>query len=887
MINLPKSPHHTEIQEIRKQLETSESGLAQQEVARRLEVFGLNEIPDTGKRSLWVILLKQFNNLMVYILLAAALISYLTDHLIDVYVIFGIVIINAAIGFIQEYKAESAVASLKSLLVPKCKVIREGKLKTIDSKNLVPGDVIALEEGDLVPADARIFNQKNARATEASLTGEAVPVEKTSELLPLESVLADRSNMLWKSTYLASGSAKAWVVGTGIHTQIGEIASTLAAIKPQKTNFQRKTDKLARQMALIATVSATLLFTVAFFGRGGELSEVLLISIAALVSAIPEGLPAVLSIVLAIGSHRMSKKNAIIREFTATEALGSVSTIVTDKTGTLTQNTMTIKKVWVVGHEDVAVSGEGWESKGRLDYGPNSEKAFDSFLEIAAHCHQSSVHRKKNGAYQVTGDPTEAAFLVLANKAGKARKLAIKEDVAFSSALKYRSTTVEKSGEWIKFFIGAPEALLERSTYYLDKEGKSQELDAATLAEVIKTKLTSWSKESYRVLALAYKKTGLDPENDRGLVFVGFAGMIDPPRPGVKEAVESCRQAGIRVIMATGDHQDTALAIAKKVGIVTAGREKVYTDTELEQMDRATFAKAVLEADVFSRLTPLTKLKIAETLQEQGELVAMTGDGVNDAPALKQANIGVAMGIMGTDVARDASTMVLADDNFATIVQAIEQGRIVFNNARRSSFFLVTTNFAEIFTLIVTVSMGYPIPLTATQILWINLVTDGFCDKALAAEKGQGNELRAKPIHPTENILTRQLLPFLIMNATYMTLLSVFAFHYYLPEGLDKARTVTFIVLAFCQLFNVFNMRNLKGSSFQVGLFSNKWVNYALIISVIIQLLIIEIPPLAQLFSFQPISAGEFLFWVGMSSFVLWISEIYKRFGMRHLGISY
>lgn len=880
MTTLPKSPHHSGIHDLKDHLNTSETGLSQREAAKRLEEFGLNEIPDRGKRPLWKILLKQFNNLMVYILLVAALISYLTGHMIDVYVIFGIVLINAVIGFIQEYKAEDAVASLKNLLVPKCKVIRDGQLQTIDAKKLVPGDVIALEEGDLIPADARVFAQKNARATEASLTGEAVPVEKKPDAVPLDSPLAEKSNMVWKSTYLASGSAKAWVTGTGLNTQIGEIASTLSSIKPQKTNFQRKTDKLAKQMASIAIVSALILFMAAFLVRGGELSEVLLISIAALVSAIPEGLPAVLSIVLAIGSHRMSKKNAIIREFTATESLGSVSTIVTDKTGTLTQNTMTIKKIWAYGHQEIQVSGEGWESTGEIAFAPVPKEAVDLFLEIAAHCHQSSIHQKKNGSFQVTGDPTEAAFLVLANKAGKTKYRPILEDMAFSSELKYRSTIVEKSGSLTKFFLGAPEAILERCGYTQDKHGNPAPLDSTSLDEVIKEKLTAWSKESYRVLALAYKELGDQMEEDSGLVFVGFAGMIDPPRPGVKEAVESCHQAGIRVIMATGDHADTALAIATKVGIVLEGREKVFTDAELQRMDAETFSKAIMDADVFSRLTPIMKLKIAEGLQEQGELVAMTGDGVNDAPALKQANIGVSMGIMGTDVARDASMMVLADDNFATIVQAVEQGRIVFNNARRTSFFLVTTNFAEIFTLIITVSMGYPIPLTATQILWINLVTDGFCDKALAAEKGQGNELKSKPIRPDENILNKQILPFLIINASYMTLLAVTAFTYYLPEGVAKARTVTFIVLAFCQLFNVFNMRNLRGSSFRIGLFSNKWVNYALAISVIIQILIIEVPTLAQLFSFQPIKATEFLFWVAMSSFVLWIAEVYKRFGM-------
>jgi Ca2+-transporting ATPase len=881
MIKLPQNPHHCELQTLKSQLGTSETGLSDQEATNRVKDFGLNEIPDPGKRPLWKIALKQFNNLMVYILFAAAFISYLTGHLVDVYVILGIILINAIIGFIQEYKAEDAVASLKNMLVPKCKVIRDGNLKTIDSKLLVPGDVIVVEEGDLIPADARVFLEKNARATEASLTGEAVPVEKKAKAVALESPLAERSNMLWKSTFLASGSARAWVTGTGLKTQIGEIASTLSGIKPQKTNFQRKTDKLAKQMAFIAIGSALILFVAAYFVQGGELSEVLLISIAALVSAIPEGLPAVLSIVLAIGSYRMSTKNAIIREFTATESLGSVSTIVTDKTGTLTQNTMTIRKIWPFGYDEIPVTGEGWDSVGNIQLTGEASYSVNQLLEIAAHCHQTSVTKMPNGAFQVTGDPTEAAFLVLANKGKRKKDLPVVEDNAFSSELKYRTTTVEKSGRLLRFFIGAPESILARCSHCLESDGAIGMMEGTDKEGEIKAKLTSWSKESLRVLAMAYKELEKTDELDDALIFVGFAGMIDPPRPGVKEAVEACHRAGIRVIMATGDHADTALAIARKVGIALPGRDVVYTDSQLQQMGTKEFSNAVIEADVFSRLTPLMKLKIAEALQEHGHLVAMTGDGVNDAPALKQANIGVSMGIMGTDVARDASMMVLADDNFATIVHAIEQGRIVFNNARRTSFFLVTTNFAEILTLIITVSIGYPIPLTATQILWINLVTDGFCDKALAAEKGHGDELDAKPIRPSENILNSEILPFLIINASYMTALAVTAYTHYLPMGVEKARTVTFIVLAFCQLFNVFNMRNLRGSIFETGFFSNKWINYALIVSVVIQVLIIEVPLFAQLFSFQPIKASEFLFWVAMSSFVLWIAELYKRLIMK------
>lgn len=868
-------PYKFDIHEILDGLKTSDQGLGPEEVLERQRVFGKNEIPDPGRKPIWKIILKQFTHLMVYILLVAAGISFLTGHYVDVYVILGIVFINAVIGFVQEYKAEGAVAALKSLLVPLCKVIREGKLQTIQSKELVPGDILALEEGDIIPADARVWKYKNARTTEASLTGEALPVAKTNQKLPENISLGDRTNMIWKSTYLASGSIKAIVTGTGLKTQIGEIASSLKEIAKKKTNFQIKTDQLAKQMALIAILSAVVLFFAGYFFLDIEISEVLLISIAALVSAIPEGLPAVLSIVLAVGSYRMSKKNAIIREVSAAESLGSVSTIVTDKTGTLTQNTMTIKKIWIPGLEEIVVTGEGWESQGEFLGMQEDFGVFHKLLDIAAHCHQTAISKKESGHFQITGDPTEAAFLILANKAGKERILKIKEDIPFDSELKYRSTIVEKESVETRFIIGAPEAVLAKCNSYHDRNGEILEMTDQHLAS-IHHQINDWSKESLRVLALAQQTNNINHDPHRDFEFVGLAGMLDPPRPGVLEAVKSCHQAGIRVIMATGDHSETALAIGKKVGIVLPGREKVYTDTQLRQMDDQALEKAVMEVDIFSRLSPAMKLRIAKSLQNQGELIAMTGDGVNDAPALKQANVGVSMGIMGTDVARDASVMVLADDNFATIVHAIEQGRIVFNNARRTSFYLVTTSLAEILTLISAVSMGLSMPLTATQILWINLVTDGLCDKALATEKGQGNELYLPPIRPNENILNKRIFPFLIINIILMSVLAITAFKWYLPEGIEKARTIVFIVMSFSQLFNAFNMRNLRGSAFKIGLFSNKWVNLAFVTSVMIQILIIQVPVFSQLFDFRPVKTVEFVIWVSLASTIFWAMELYK-----------
>ena len=869
-----KVPHALPAKEVLKLLCSSENGLEPGEVLERLKTHGKNDIPDPGKKPVWKIVLRQFNNLMVYILLLAMVISFFTHHYVDVYVILAIILINATIGFVQEYRAEGALDALKSLLVPKCKVIRSGILQTINAIDLVPGDIIVLDEGDNVPADARIIYAKNARLTESSLTGESVPVEKKDEVLPEESSLGDKTNMVWKSTFLTSGSIKAVVTATGVHSQIGEIAQSLSSIKREKSNFQKKTDKLARQMAIIAIGCAIVLFWATVQFQDIPLSESFLVAIAALVSTIPEGLPAVLSIVLAIGSYRMSQKNAIIREITATESLGSVDTIITDKTGTLTQNTMTITRLWMPETEDIKVTGEGWESIGQFHGSEEDIVSIEQLFEIAAHCHNSSIEINEKGQYQITGDPTEAAFLVLGNKAGKSKDLDILEDIAFSSELKYRSTLVLKKDQKIRFYLGAPEAILAICTKSRNEKGQAIPL---TDKKLIEEKVHLWSNNGLRVLALAQKNED-ENKQDQELEFVGLAGMIDPPRPGVYEAVLSCHEAGIRVIMATGDHAATALSIGKKVGLVRNGREKVYSEQELAKMSDTAFEQAIKEADVFSRLTPLTKLRIAQSLQKSGSLIAMTGDGVNDAPAIKQANIGIAMGIMGTDVAKDASMMVLADDNFATIVRAVEQGRIVFNNARRTSFFLITTNFAEILTLVLTVVFGLPVPLTATQILWINIVTDGFCDKALATEKGKGNELKSPPVNPKVNIIDKSILPFLIINTLVMTSLAIFAFWWHLPQGLEKARTVTFISLAFSQLFNALNMRSLKDSAFKGGIFGNRWLNYALLLSALITVVIIELPLTSNAFKFQSLPALEFLFWAGLSSLVLWSVELYKYF---------
>lgn len=886
-----ENPHSLSVKEIFDKLTSTENGLNNQDAQKRLAVYGANQLPEVESISLFLLVLKQFKSWLVILLIIAAAISWLVGQVIDTSVIIGVVLINAGIGFWQEYRAEKAISSLKKMIVKTAKVLRDGKLIIIPSVQVVPGDVIVLEEGDSIPADGRIMYAKNFRTIEASLTGESLPTSKKEEELPKKAPLADRKNMVWKGTFVAGGYAKVIVTGTGINTAIGDISETLRKIEVKQTNFMIKTNVLAKQMSVIAITSAVLLFLVGYFYRDFVLEEILLISIAALVAAVPEGLPAVISIVLAIGANRMAKRNAIIREFTATETLGAITTILTDKTGTLTQNSLTVRKVFVPGESDYTVSGEGWFPAGNFiqeEVIINTEEnnVLQKLLKIAAVSNNSNFrHNKEANTYELIGDPTEGALSVLARKGGiqpehfKQYKL---DDLPFDSNIKLRASLIKEEDHQELFVIGAPEKLLERSISVLTPSGESK-LNEEEI-EQIQHKISEWSNHAMRVIAIAYKKQTEEKINEEtidDLVFVGIAGMIDPPRPDSKEAVEKCKQAGIRVIMVTGDHVNTAVAIAKASGIIEdrGGSEVIaLTEQQLLLLDENEFDEAIRNVSVFARLTPKMKLKIASHLQAMGHLIAMTGDGVNDAPALKQADVGISMGIMGTDVARASSDVVLADDNFATVVNAIEEGRIVFTNSRQTSFFLVTTNIAESVTLLISIAMGLPLPLTATQILWLNLVTDGVTDMALATEPKHGEIMKTNPMRKNENILNKKIFPFLFINVVLMSGLSLAVFFYYIDENIEKARTGVFIIMAFTQLFNVFNLRSISKSVFAIGPFSNKYINLAIGISVLLLVLVTEVPSLAVVFHFQSLQFIDFTVLFLLSSLVLWGGELYKFF---------
>ena len=879
------SNYHTKTKkEIFQELETSENGLTREQAKKRLIEFGLNKISKKKKTSQIFIFLKQFNSPLIYILFVAMIISFIFHHLIDAYVILAVVLINGAIGFVQERKAERAIDALQRLIISYAKVYRNNQIMKIPSKEVVPGDIIFLEEGDKVPADAYIFEMKNFRTQESSLTGESFPQEKNLKVLSESTTLPDRTNMVFMSTLVVSGEAKAIVVATANKTEIGQVAESIQEIVQPKMHFNEKVNQLAVQMAIFAGIGAVIIFLIGFFINKLEFFDIFLFTIASLVSGIPEGLPAVLIIVLAIGARRMAKRNAVIRHLPAVETLGVATIIATDKTGTLTQNSITVEKI-ITSEGEFSVTGNGWLPVGRFFYNktpinPLKDSVLKKLLFISTLCNKGNLLRK-DGEYEITGDPTEVALLVLGKKAGLDKQRLdekVIDDFAFSSDLKFRASLVKSpSNKKHLCVVGAFETVLKNSSYFIESN-KKLKLNNKTREEFL-AKAEKLAKKGMRVLALAYKDLpnyadSASKDLVNNLIFVGLVGMKDPPRPEIKQAIEKAKNAGIRIIMKTGDHKETAIAIAKEIGLVK-GKVQALTEKDLTKLSEEEFKEAVKNINIFARVTPKMKSKIIKTLQEQGEIVAMTGDGVNDAPALKGADIGIAMGIIGTDVARESSEMILTDDNFASIVSAVEEGRIVFRNVRQTSFFLITTNVAEHVTIVASLAMGLPLPMLPIQILYMNLVTGGVVDVTLAMEPGHHDVLNEPPKDKNERILNKELIPLLLLMSGLMVIGTIPLFMHFLPD-IDKARTVAFVSMSMFQLFNVFNMRSLKKSLFKIGIFSNKWLTWGLIVSFLAMLGTIYLPWIKDIFQFVPLSMAEFGLITLIASSVFVVGEIYK-----------
>ncbi len=902
-------------------------GLDSKEAERRLAQYGPNELVERGAKSPGRILLEQFANTMVIILIIAAAVSAYLHEYTDAGAIAAIVALNALLGFTQEYRAEQAMAALKKLAVPNVRVRRNGHIQEISARNLVPGDVVLLEAGNRVPADCRLLESVNLRVQEATLTGESEAVEKDAGFVANTSLpLGDRINMVYMGTVIVYGRGQAVVVRTGMQTELGKIATLIQSVGAEQTPLQKRLDQLGKGLAVAALALVGVIFGIGWL-RGEDIKNLFLTSVSIAVAAVPEGLPAVVTIALALGSQRMLKRRALIRKLPAVETLGSVTTICSDKTGTLTENRMTVAVLDVANHrvdlnEDLAPGGGTgtWSPCGEAAKQEDLKEemlhhqmpALSILLAGGALCNDAVIEcdEEKPERFQVVGDPTEGALVVAAARMGLA-KAALEEvfprvaELPFDSERK-RMTTVHQlpadegkvpeslkalwnwarmtgQGAYIAFTKGAVDGLvaisnrvwLEDHTEPLDEHWTKRIADAnAELAA-----------NGMRVLGVAIQPLAQLPEKEAGvelekeLILIGLVGMIDPARPEVLEAVATCKTAGIRPVMITGDHPLTAQYIARELGILDGGR--VLTGQELDAMQVDELEKVLDEVPVFARVSPEHKLNIVQAFQNRGHIVAMTGDGVNDAPALKRANIGVAMGITGTDVSKEAADMILLDDNFATIVAAVKEGRVIYDNIRKFVRYLTTCNSGEIWVMLLGPLLGMPLPLLPLQILWMNLVTDGLPALSLSIEPPEKDVMRRPPYPPGESIFSRGLGRDVIWVGLLMGLLALGLGFSFWRAGRPTWQTVVFSTLTFSQMYLALAVRSERDSIFQTGLLSNRANLSAILLTFALQVAVVYLPFLQNLFKTTPLPAGDLALCLGLSSIPLWGIEIQKALARR------
>lgn len=856
--------YQMEAKEVFQTLKTSEQGLSEVEAKKRLEIYGLNKLPEAEGISRFKIILHQFTSPLIYILMVAAVVTTLLGEYIDTGVIVAVLILNAIIGYFQEYKAETSVRALQSMVVPKAKVIRNGKESEIPSEGLVPGDIVLLASGMRVPADLRLLKTTELRIEEAALTGESVPVEKKTGSIAEENLTpGDQTNMAFMGTVVVNGRAKGIVVETGSKTVLGQIAKEVKELSVTKTPLQQKITKFAHFIGFLVLGSALAIAILGFF-LGMSLAEIFKIAVAASVAAVPEGLPIVVTITMAIGISRMAKRNAIIRKLPAVETLGSTTVICSDKTGTLTKNEMTVKVIHDTQHT-YEVTGSGYDPKGEIlqDWESceiNKLEGVCGLLRIGMLCNESSLVEEE-GQYRVDGDPTEGALIVAALKAGldpqeEKRLFPQLAIIPFESERGFMATLHEHDGKkWI-FAKGAPEKVLEMCHQIADGSSIDRE-------KVLKT-AEHFAQDGMRVLAMAYKEVPSDfgdlthESLGTDLTLAGLQGMIDPPRPEAIEAIKGCHQAGIRVAMITGDHAITARAIGRMMGI-TQKDSLVLTGKELETMSDDELFNKVQDVSVFARVSPQHKLRIVQQVMKHGEVVAVTGDGVNDAPALKAAHIGVAMGKTGTDVAREAADMVITDDNFASIFHAVEEGRVVFDNIRKVTLFLIPTGFAAIVSILIAMVLDIPIPYVAAQLLWINLVTNGLQDVALAFEPGEKDVIKRKPRRLKEGIMSRLMYERSVLVGLIISLGVIVNFVAALDEGLslERARTIAVTTMVLFQFFQAWNSRSELRSVFTISPLSNPFLFYSMVAAFLAQIAVVYVPALQWVFRTEALTLAE------------------------------
>lgn len=888
-------------------------GLSSKEAQDRLEKNGPNSLGEEKKVPLWKKFLSQFADAMVIILIAAAVLSAFMaikenngfEGWVDVIVILAIVILNAVLGVYQEGKADQALAALKKMSSPKTKVVRDGEVIMIDSEKIVVGDIVAIDAGDAVSADIRLLSSSSLKAEEASLTGESVPVEKDANIvLDEDCSIGDRKNMLFMGTAVTYGRARGVVVATGVDTELGKIANKLTNIEDDVTPLQKNLNSLGKILAIVCIIVCFIVFGVDVFIQKLPVVDALMTAVSLAVAAIPEGLAAVVTIVLSIGMTKMAKSNAIVKRLLAVETLGCVDVICSDKTGTLTQNQMTVQVIYD-GNQVYKVEGNGYAPEGRIvdisggEVKPSS--VAQMLIRSAVLCNDASIVKDENGEYSCIGDPTEGALTTLGMKSGMPRnetmdKYPREMELPFDSDRKmmttYHSNIVD--GQLVSYTKGGPDIVLSKCSRYIDDKGVHQM--TPEFLKKVQDQNHAFCLDAIRVLAFAYRThdKGISPDfgHEEDMIFIGLIGMIDPAREEAKAAIAVCKQAGIRTVMITGDFKDSAVAIANNLGMMGEGY-KALSGAELDKMSDEELKVACETTNVYARVSPEHKVRIVTALKENDHIASMTGDGVNDAMALKTADIGVAMGITGTDVSKNSADMILMDDNFATIVKAVEEGRIIFSNIRKFVGFLLSCNVGEILVIFLlslipnTVIPGIAAPLTAIQLLWLNLVTDSFPALALGREKGEPGIMKLPPRRKGEHIINKSMLINIVVQSVAIFASVAIAFLVGLTKGagsffssdveaLTGARTVAFATLIFAELFRAFAARSERVSVFKLGLFSNKLMNGAVGFSLILTLAVIYIPGLNTIFKNVPLLLNAWALIIPLALIPFASSEIHK-----------
>ncbi|GIN61471.1 calcium-transporting ATPase [Robertmurraya siralis] len=876
--------HGMKGQDIEKVLNTDFSnGLTNSDAKKRVKQHGYNELDEGEKQSALLLFFSQFKDFMVLVLLGAVLISGLLGEYIDAIAIIAIIILNGFLGFFQERKAEKSLQALKELSAPSVMVMREGEWEKIPSKELVPGDVVKFSSGDRIGADVRVIESKSLEIEESALTGESLPVAKTTEPLEKDNIgMGDMENMAFMGTMVTRGSGIGVVVGTGMKTAMGQIADLLQNAETMITPLQRKLQQLGKILIIVAILLTILVVFVGVI-QGNDLYTMFLAGVSLAVAAIPEGLPAIVTVALSLGVQRMIKKNAIVRKLPAVETLGCASVICSDKTGTMTQNKMTVTHLWS-GGITWRVDGVGYNPYGSFYRGEherpvdvNREKSVQQMLMFGMLCNHAVLKEKAKNDYIVDGDPTEGALLVAAMKAGYKREgllqqYQIVQEFPFDSTRKLMSIIVkDQSGRQFIVTKGAPDVMIGISESIL-WDGKRQNFSVDRKNDV-QTAINELASKALRTIAIGFKEVPAktlildEKEAEKDLIFIGLQGMIDPPRPEVKQAVKECKEAGIKTVMITGDHLITAKAIATQLGILTKNK-RVLDGNALSKMSVDELEEVVDDVAVFARVSPEHKLKIVRAFQDRGHIVAMTGDGVNDAPAIKTADIGVAMGITGTDVAKEASALVLLDDNFATIKTAIKEGRNIYENVRKFIRYLLASNVGEILVMLFAMLLALPLPLVPIQILWVNLVTDGLPAMALGLDQPEGDVMKRSPRNPKEGIFARGLGWKVISRGFLIGIATLIAFMIALnhnPDHLAYAQTVAFATLVMAQLIHVFDCRSEK-SIFARNPFGNMYLVWAVISSVVLMFVVIYYPPLQPIFHTVSILAKDWLMIFGLAA---------------------